>query len=448
MLNIFKAGLYVANYKNTCNCPIQPFPAPSTVAIPMHMHKGVSTVPFVKKGDYVKKGQVIGNFENDLSCPIHASVSGIVTDIEIRSTNICNRKNTYIIIENDFTDTLDETVIPYKGDPSQASSAEITNLICKAGIYGLDGTTLPICEKIKHAAGKVTELIINCVECEPYVTAKHRIMTDETEFLIKGAELLMRATQAKHMTIATASTKPNAVKHMTDYIKSHSCADIRVVKAKYPQGNDSHLIYTLKGVKTSVEKHPSDTGYAVFNAETCIAVYHAVYNGMPLTSTDITVDGNAIIKPCNYRVPIGTSIGDIISNCGATDDMCKIIIGNPMNGTAQWDINEVITKGTSALLAFSENTSDNTQGECIHCGKCIEVCPMHLMPIYLAAFSKLSDNEKLKKFDIMSCIECGNCSYICPANVPIVQYIKTSKNLILAATGETSNENAAKERKL
>jgi len=447
MLKTFKGGLHMPDNKNTRACPIQEYPAPAKVAIPMQQHIGAPAVPLVKKGDYVKKGQLIGNFENGLSCPIHASVSGTVTDVEMRNSYTGYGKTAHVVIENDNTDTLDESIKAYEGNPFEAAPEEIIELVRKAGVCGLGGASFPTYAKIRSAIGKAEEIIINCAECEPYITENHRLMLEEPEYLLGGAKLLMRATGAKHMTVAIENNKMDAVKVMSEHIANIDNAEVKVLKTKYPQGDERQLMYVIKGVQMPQGKLPADVGCVIFNAETCVAVYHAVVSGMPLISTVVTIDGDAVEKPQNFRIPVGTSIEDVLNSCGgAKDSLCKIVNGGPMMGAAQWDMNAVIMKNTSAILALSDKTQDNKEGNCIHCGKCIGVCPMHLMPNYLAAFSKLGDKENAEAFDILSCVECGSCTYICPGNVPIVQYIRTVKGQILAEKKKQAAEKAAKEK--
>lgn len=433
MFKTFKGGLHVPDNKNTRDCPIVNLPAPSKVAIPMQQHIGAPAMPLVSKGDYVKKGQLIGNFENGLSCPIHASVSGTVSDIEMRNSYTGFGKTAHIIIENDFTDTLDESIKPYSGDIFSATSEEITELIRLAGICGQGGASFPTYAKIQSAIGKATEIIINCAECEPYITENHRLMLEEPEKIIGGARILMHATKTSHMTFGIENNKMDAVAVMQEKTASLDNTSVEVLKTKYPQGDERQLMKVIKNVELPAGKLPADVGCVIFNAETCVSVYKAIYDGMPLIDTVFTVDGDAVNEPKNLRAPVGTTVADVIDFCGgAKDNLAKIVCGGPMMGQAQWDMNAVVMKNTSAFLFLSDKTQRNYEGDCIHCGKCVGVCPMHLMPNYLAAFSKKDDKEMAESFNILSCVECGSCTYICPGNVPIVQYIRTTKAAILA----------------
>jgi len=433
LLKTFKGGLHVPDNKNTRECSIINIPAPAKVYIPMQQHIGAPAIPLVSKGDYVKKGQLIGNFENGLSCPIHASVSGTVCDIEMRNSYTGFGKTAHIVIENDFTDTLHDDIKPFEGDIFKATSDEIVEIVKNAGVCGQGGASFPTYAKIQSAIGKATEIIINCAECEPYITENHRLMLEEPEKIIGGARILMHATGTQHMTIAIENNKMDAAAVMQEKVKEIDGIDVQILKTKYPQGDERQLMFVIKGVQLPAGKLPADVGCVIFNAETCVSVYKAVYDGMPLIDTVLTVDGDAVNEPKNLRAPIGTTVSDVLDYCGgAKDSLAKIVSGGPMMGQAIWDMNAVVMKNTSAFLFLSDKTQCNYEGDCIHCGKCIGVCPMHLMPNYLAAFSKLSDNENAEKFNILSCVECGCCTYICPGNVPIVQYIRTTKGAILA----------------
>lgn len=433
MLKTFKGGLHVPDNKNTHDCPIVKLPAPAKVYIPMQQHIGAPAQPLVQKGDYVKKGQLIGNFENGLSCPIHASISGTVADIEMRNSYTGFGKTAHIVIENDFTDTLDESVKPYDGDIFSANADDIIKIVHDAGICGQGGASFPTYAKIQSAIGKATEIIINCAECEPYITENHRLMLECPEKIIGGARILMHATGTSHMTIAIENNKMDAAKLLQDKTSEFENINVQLLKTKYPQGDERQLMYVIKGVQLPAGKLPADVGCVIFNAETCVSVYKAVYEGMPLIETVLTVDGDSVNKPMNIYAPVGTTVSDILEFCGgAKDDLSKIVSGGPMMGQAQWDMNAVVMKNTSAFLFLSDKTQSNYEGDCIHCGRCVGVCPMHLMPNYLAAFSKKDDKVMAEESGILSCVECGSCTYICPGNVPIVQYIRTTKGAILA----------------
>lgn len=448
MLKTFKGGLHIPDCKNTRNLAIVEMPEPEKVYIPMQQHIGAPANVLVAKGDTVKKGQLIGNFENGLSCPVHASVSGTVCDIEMRQSANGGAKVAHVVIQNDYSDTLDESIRPYEGDIFSATSEKIIEIVRNAGICGQGGASFPTYAKIQSAIGKAKEIIINCAECEPYITENHRLMLEESEKIIGGARILMHACGTTHMTIAVENNKKDAAAVMKKEAENLSFVDVELLKTKYPQGDERQLMYAIKGVELPAGKLPADVGCVIFNAETCVSVYNAVCYGMPLIDTYFTVDGDAINEPKNIKAPIGTRISDIIEFCGGEkENLAKIVSGGPMMGLAQWDRDSVIMKNTSALLFLSDKTQDNEIGSCIHCGRCVGVCPMHLMPNYLAQFSSAKDNENAEKFGVLSCVECGSCTYICPGNVPIVQYIRSSKGEILAQREKDAQKSKESEAK-
>lgn len=421
--------------KNTKNSPITEFPAPKTVSIPMQQHIGAPATPLVAKGDAVCVGQVIGRFDSGLSCPVHATVSGIVKDIEMRPSYTGYGKTAHIVIENDFLNTVDPSIKPYSGKLQDATTEEIIEIVKNAGISGMGGAAFPTYAKISSAIGKAKDIVVNCAECEPYITANHRLMLEEPERIIGGTEILLKALGLEKAILAVEDNKKDAAEVLREMTAGDSRFEVVVLKTKYPQGDERQLIYAIKGIELPAGKLPADVGCVIFNAETCAAVHTAFTTGMPLVSRIVTVDGDAINEPKNIRVPLGTSYEDVFEFCGGVkENVSRIITGGPMMGSSQWDYNAVVMKNTSAILVLSDEDNHNVleNAACIHCGKCVSVCPMHLMPNYLAAFSKADNTEMCEKFGIMSCVECGCCTYTCPGRVPIVQHIRNKKAQITA----------------
>lgn len=447
MAKTFKGGIHVPDEKNTKNCPITEFLHPKTVSIPMQQHIGAPATPLVKKGDYVSVGQIIGRFDSGLSCPVHASVSGTVKDIEMRNSYTGYGKTAYVVIENDFQNTLCDSVKPYSGKLSEATPEEIIEIVKEAGISGMGGAAFPTYAKISSAIGKAKDIIINCAECEPYITANHRLMLEEPERIIGGAEILLKALSLDKVIFAIEDNKKDAAESLINAISGDNRFAVALLKTKYPQGDERQLIYALKGIELPAGKLPADVGCVIFNAETCASVHTAFTTGMPLIKRIVTVDGDAINEPKNIRVPVGTSYEDVFEFCGGIkENISRIISGGPMMGASQWDYNSVIMKNTSAILVLSDE-KDRTVLEnaaCIHCGKCVAVCPMHLMPNYLAAFSKADNDEMCEKFNLLSCVECGCCTYTCPARVPIVQHIRNKKSQLLAMRKKMAAQAAEK----
>lgn len=434
MAKTFRGGIHVPDSKNTANLPITEFPAPAVVSIPLQQHIGAPASPLVKKGDTVAVGQEIGRFDSGLSCPVHASISGVVKDVEMRPSYTGYGKTAHVVIENDFKNTVADTVVPYSGKLENASAEEIIEIVKNAGISGMGGAAFPTYAKISSAIGKAKDVIVNCAECEPYITANHRLMLEEPERIIGGTKILLKALGLEKAVFAIEDNKKDAAEVMRSAIGEDAGLSVEVLKTKYPQGDERQLIYAIKGVELPAGKLPADVGCVIFNAETCAAVYTAFTTGMPLVSRIVTIDGDAVNEPKNIRVPIGVSYEDIFAFCGGVkENIARIISGGPMMGAAQWDYNSVVMKNTSAILVLSEDKQKvlPENAACIHCGRCVSVCPMHLMPNYLAAFAKADNDEMCEKFNILSCVECGCCTYNCPARVPIVQHIRNKKSQIM-----------------
>ncbi len=426
----FNGGIHVAEHKNTRRCAIETMPPPMTVSIPMSQHIGAHAVPIVKKGDVVDRGQVIGVVESGLGCPVHASISGIVKDIiEINTADGPPIRN--VVIENDGENRLSPDIKPWEKRLADTTTEEIIEIVRKAGISGMGGATFPTYAKISSALGKVEHVIINCAECEPYLTANHRLLLENPDAVINGLKILLKAFSLREGEIAIEDNKLDAINKLEERLEGSDMIKVRVLKTKYPQGDERQIIFALTGKELPSGKLPADVGCCVFNAETCAAIYSAFVNGMPLIERIVTVDGDCIKKPKNVLVPIGTSCLDVINFCGGlVKEPKKIVFGGPMMGRAQWDISTPVIKGTSGILALSAEPKYDQQPTCIRCGRCVAGCPMRLMPSYLALFAAQGKYDMAEQFDVLSCVECGSCSYSCPAHVPIVQRIRAAKGKI------------------
>ena len=445
MTYTFKGGSHVTEYKNTQNSPIQKMEAPAEISIPMSQHIGAHCKPTVKVGDRVLRGQVIGEVSGGLGCPVHSSVSGTVKAITSYNNAQAQPVQT-VVIENDGQYELSPDIKPCEKKLTETTSEEIIEAVRKAGISGMGGATFPTYAKIQSAIGKVDNLIINCAECEPFITANHRLMLERPAEIINGTKILLKAFGLREADIALEDNKLDAVDKLEEKIGSSKMINVRIMRTKYPQGDERQLVYALTGKEIPQGKLPADVGCVIFNAETCAAVYRAFAYGMPLIERIVTVAGDCVVTPKNVLVPIGTSYKDLIAFCGGMKkEPKKIISGGPMMGLAQWDINSPVIKGTSALLVFSEAMCPEEKGDyaCIRCGRCVKNCPIHLMPNYLAQFAQRGRNEDAEKYDVMSCVECGTCTYNCPGHVPIVQYIRVAKGALRAKKAAQSAKAAA-----
>ncbi len=430
----FRGGTHLNEHKDTAILQTVRLPEPDTVSIPLSQHIGAHAKPIVQKGDLVKVGQVIGVVENGLGCPVHASVSGVVKEIITRQ-NAQGTPVQNIVIENDKLHTFFEELRPWGKPLQQTTPQEIVDLVRNAGISGLGGATFPTYAKIQGAIGKVNTVIINCAECEPYITANHRLLLERGESVIQGLEILLHALGATDGILAVEDNKPDAIAYLKTATEDKTDIRVCTMKTKYPQGDERQLIYALFRKEVPAGKLPADVGCLIVNAETSSAISRAFYRGLPLVSRIVTVAGDCVRSPKNVRVPLGASYREVIDFCGGCiKEPNKLVSGGPMMGFAQWDLDAPVTKGTSALLVFSEEHDRllHSTTACIHCGCCVEHCPMHLMPNYLTQYAQLRRYDDAAKLDIMSCVECGTCSYNCPAGVPIVQYIRVAKGALRA----------------
>ena len=426
----FRGGLHIGDRKNARKVPLETFPAPQFVQIPLSQHIGGHAKPLVAPGDIVDKGQMIAQNDAVYSCPIHSSVSGKVLSVERRMLTT-GAKTDFIAIENDYEDRLHVGVRPFGKKINETTPAEIIEVVRRAGIAGMGGAMFPTYAKIKSALGRVTTLIVNCAECEPYLTGNYRLMVERPEMIINGMKILLKTLGLKTGYVAIEDNKLAAADSITAAAAKSKMVEIKILKTKYPQGDERQLIYALTGKELPSGKLPAEAGCVVFNAETCAAVCDAFVSGMPLIERILTVDGDCIINPKSLRVPIGTAVYEVVEYCGLKKEPKKIVKGGPMMGLAVFDMKNPVTKGTTGILAFSEKHIYKEHSECIRCGKCIDGCPVRLMPSYLATFAKKGDLGMCERYDVFSCVECGCCTYICPAGTPIVQHIRTAKGRIL-----------------
>ena len=447
MAYTFSGGIHVEEYKNTRKCRIEALPPPAVVTIPLSQHIGAPAVACVNVGDAVTLGQKIGDVaEGMLGCPVHSSVSGTVKEI-VKKTLPTGAVVDHIVIENDFLDTPCPDIHPTEKRLADVTPEEIVTVVREAGIVGMGGAAFPAYAKINSAMGKVDKIIVNCAECEPFITANHRLLLEHGASVINGVKILLKALGVRVAFIAVEDNKMDAVQKLEELLGDSRMISVKVMKTKYPQGDERQLVYALTGQEIPAGKLPADVGCVIFNAETCAAIYKAFSTGMPSVSRVVTVDGDCIRRPKNLLVPVGTSASELIAFCGG---LCrppkKLVSGGPMMGMAQWDPEMPVTKSTSAVLVFSSRFGRKNVAKpaCIRCGRCVSHCPMHLMPMYIAQFSQKGDLKRAEEYGAMSCVECGSCSYNCPGGVEIVQHIRVAKAAIKTEKARIASLNALK----
>jgi electron transport complex protein RnfC len=412
-----------------------PLPPPEKVVIPLLQHFGSPAQPLVKKGQEVLLGQKIGEGKTLFSAHVHASVSGKVLAVE-ESSHPGGYPVMAVVIANDGQDRPEETA--GASDPFALSPAEIRERVREAGIVGLGGAAFPTAVKLSPPKDKPVDiLIVNGCECEPLLTADHRLMVEHPEAVLNGAELARQAVGAHKTIIGIEDNKRDAAAALGQ-AAGRFPVEVALLKTKYPQGAEKNLIYALLRREVPRGGLPFDVGIVVQNVGTAKAVWEAVSGGQALYDRAITVGGPGVREPKNLRVRVGTSFEAAVNFCGGLKEgVDTLIMGGPMMGLAQWALDIPIIKGTSGILAWK---SDGPVAEfsCIRCGRCVEHCPMGLLPTRLAKFVEFEKWAEAEEWGILDCVECGCCQYICPSKIPLVHWLRLGKNKISRAKRKKS----------
>lgn len=437
MLKTFKlGGIHPHDNKISRDVAIATFEVPETVVIPLSQHIGSPAAAAVKKGDAVKVGQVIGTATGFVSSNIHSSVSGTVTSTDsVPDAGGLRKAAITIKVEGDeWVESIDRSA-DIKRECS-LTAAEIVKKVAEAGIVGMGGATFPTQVKLSIPSGKTAQrLIINGVECEPYLTADHRLMLEHGTEMLIGTEILMKAIGVKKAYIGIENNKPDAINHLQAIIAKEKFDGITVVplKVQYPQGGEKQLINAVTGREVPSGGLPIEAGAVVQNVGTAYAVYEAIQKGKPLFERVVTVTGKNVASPANLLVRIGTPVSALISATGGMPEDCsKVVGGGPMMGRAMANIESPITKGSSGVLLFKDLEAKRRAPQvCISCSKCVNVCPMGLEPYLISKQSQLKMYAEAEADRITDCIECGSCSYTCPANLPLLDMICLGKTEVM-----------------
>lgn len=431
MLKTFSTGgVHPPENKITASVPIEYLPVPESVVIPLSQHIGSPSVPVVSKGDYVRTGQLIAEGKGFISANIHSPVSGKVSKIDIAADSSGFRQNSvFIDVEGDeWVDTIDRT--SELNRDIKLSPEEIIKKCLVSGIVGLGGATFPSHVKLSVPSGKKCEiLIINGVECEPYLTSDHRLMLEKGPEVFTGVTILMKALKVEKAIIGIENNKPDAISNMQNLAAEFKGISVVTLRVKYPQGAEKQLIKALTGREVPSGRLPLDVGAVVHNVGTAFAVYEAVQKNKPLFERVVTVTGRNLSKPGNFFVRTGTPVRKLLEAAGGLpENTGKIINGGPMMGKAISNIDVPVVKGMSGIIVIplEESMREGTK-PCIRCSKCVSACPLGLEPYLLMTLSEKSLFERAEKERITDCMECGSCSYTCPASRPLLDYIRLGK---------------------
>jgi len=427
----FTGGIHPIYNKITRKSKIEIPPLPKKVILPLQQHIGAPCNPLVQPGDEAKVGQKIADSESFVSAPIHASISGKISSIEKAPHPVLGECNA-IIIESDGKIEWDTSI--KNRENTCLKKDELKSIIKEAGIVGLGGAAFPTHVKLSPPADKpIDTVILNGAECEPYLTCDHRVMLEQIDKILKGFQIIIKILDPKKCCIGIEDNKQNAVALFEEKLLDMGLKEkIKIIKLEtiYPQGAEKNLIYSITNKKVPAGGLPMDIGCLVQNIQTAKAIYDAVYEGKPLIERVVTITG-AVKEPKNLQVKIGTPLNELIEFCkGYNGTISKIISGGPMMGIAQYTDEIPIIKGSSGILIQKESPKSEER-DCIRCGRCIDVCPMNLMPKMIAQYAKNDLFDQCNEYFALDCYECGCCSYACPSKIHLVQLIKYAKNELM-----------------
>lgn len=438
----FHGGIHPKEYKElTENLAFETFPFPDEIILPLSQHLGKESKSLVKKGEDVKPGQMIAQAEGFVSAPVHSSVAGKVMSLGKEHTSSGFPKDSIVIKRNGTVES--ENILLEPLNTETITPDEIRERVALAGIVGQGGAAFPTSVKLSPPKDKrIDVVILNGCECEPYLTRDYRFMIERPDDLISGLKLIMKALGVNRGVIGIEDNKPEAIELLLNKVKYEHGLEVVSLKTKYPQGAEKMLIKAVTGKEVPPGKLPMDVGAVIQNIGTAIAIHDAIVKGEVLITAALTVSGKGIKNPKNLIVPVGTSVQNVIDYCGGvTDDAIKIVVGGPMMGVAQFDLQAPVMKATSGILVLTKDeVAENPETPCLRCGQCVGACPLNLMPTKLARYSQLNRFEDAEDAGVTVCMECGTCSYTCPANIPLVQWIRLGKQKVL----QMQKERAAK----
>ena len=412
--------------------PIQDVLPKGEMVYPLSQHIGAPAKPIVAKGDRVLAGQKIAESGGFVSAPIYASVSGTVKTIETRRV-VTGDLIQSIVIDNDGLYESEE-FHPY-APVDKLQKEEIIDIVKEAGIVGMGGAGFPTHVKLSPKdPDKIEYVIANCAECEPYLTSDYRRMMEEPDKLIGGLKIMLKLFDNAHGILAVEDNKPDCISLLKQMTKNDPQITVKALKTKYPQGGERQLIYATTGRAINSAMLPADAGCVVDNVATMVSVYQAVVEGKPSMERVVTVSGDAVAEPGNFRVPFGINQQELVEAAGGfKTEPEKLISGGPMMGFSMFSLDVPVTKTSSSILGFTKDEVAKMEpSACINCGRCVEACPSRLIPSRLADYAEHHDEEKFTKHEGLECMECGSCSFVCPAKRPLKQAIGSMRKIALA----------------
>ncbi len=437
----FKGGIHPPHFKKqTEHSETALAQEPKIVVIPLQQHIGAPCDPIVSVGETVLVGQKIGESKAFVSANVHSSVSGTVKCIEMRNSTGGSKVNC-IVIESDGNFTISQEVKP-KGEVDKLSKDELLAIIKEAGVVGMGGAGFPTHVKLSPPKDKeIDTIIVNGAECEPFLTADHRIMLEKADDVVLGAKAVKKAVGVKKCYIAIENNKRDAIQTMREALKGVEGIEVAELETKYPQGDEKRIINAITKREVPSGGLPMDVGVVVNNVGTISAIGHLIKTGMPVIQRVVTITGSAVKNPKNLLIRVGTTFKEVIEQCGGySDELGKIINGGPMMGIAQFTDEVPVTKVTSGILVLNKKDATIPEPQnCIRCAKCIDACPVNLQPLIISKLSLMDKFDEAADFNTLDCIECGSCSFVCPSKRRLIESIRVAKREILSRRRRLGN---------
>ena len=427
--NGFRHGVHPPERKElTATLPIRRMPFPQQIVLPLRQHAGKPAVPLVQRGDRVERGDKVAAADGYMSVPMHASAAGVVTGIDwCPHPDGSMVEAVHIAVERHSAQLTRTRMVP---EWASLEGDAVARAVQNAGVVGLGGAAFPAHVKLTPPKDtKVATLILNGAECEPYLTSDHRVMVEYPERVHFGARIMMRALGVERAVIGVEANKPDAVQALRAAIPPDLNITVEALHVKYPQGAEKMLIHAVTGREVPSGKLPVHVGVVVQNVGTVAAIAEVFETGLPLIERIVTVTGHGINRPSNLIVPVGTRLRDVLDFCGGLNEhVTEIVFGGPMMGMVQADLDTPLTKGTTGIVALTAaETAVRHTLPCIRCGRCVDACPVFLMPQQLGALAQLGRYEEMQGWNLADCMLCGSCSYVCPSNIPLSQMFALSK---------------------